>query len=261
MSLPKLQEWQRTKQVLHDALQIVLRASLIDRDPQPNDLQYSTVPTHFGATSGELTFGGVLELHYVSGDLVYRRDGEPVFAVDINGKSQTEVFDHVFKAFAEAGLDLDPTRDKITGLAPFVLDLDQASGYAALQWHMYMTLSMLKGRLYGPQTPVALWPHGFDLSTLWFPGAMDEQNEPHINFGFSPGTPDVGQPYVYFYTWPVPDQLPDGLPEMMTWNTAWSTPGGLLEYEKFRDERQPELVVVELLTDIYQLVAPLLTSR
>lgn len=258
MSLPKLQDWLETKQILHDALQIVLRARLIDRAPLPNSMQYSTVPTQFGATSGELTFGGVLELHYGSGDLVYRRNGDAVFAIDINGKSQTEVFDHVFAAFAEAKLNLQPTRDKIVGKTPFTLDLMQASQYAEVQWRMYITLSMLKGRIVGPQTPVALWPHGFDISTLWFPDVMDEHNESHINFGFSPGTPEVGQPYVYFYAWPLPEKLPEGLPDIVTWNTSWSTPGGMIEYDKFSNERQPEIVVSDILTDIYNRVAPMM---
>lgn len=260
MSLPKLQDWQDTKQILHDAIQIVLRARLINRDPMPNSLQYSTLPTHFGATSGELAFGGVLEFHYVSGDIVYRRNGDSIFAVDINGKSQTEAFEQVFEAFGEAGLDLEPTRDKITGLTPFELDLEQAFEYADVQWRMYTVLGMLKGRMVGGQTPIALWPHGFDLSTLWFPGKMDEHNEPHMNFGFSPGTPEVGQPYIYFYAYPLPEKLPDGLPDIVTWNTAWSTPGGVIEYDKFCDERQPEIALLDILTDIYNLVAPMIGS-
>ena len=258
MSLPKLQDWFDTKQILHDALQIVLRARLIDRAPLPNSLQYGTVPTHFGATSGDLVFGGVLELHYGSGDLVYRRDGEALFAIDINGKSQTEVFDLVFASFADAGLDLNPTRDKIVGNTPFALDFSQASHYAEVQWRMYTALCMLKGRIAGPQTPVALWPHGFDISTLWFPKVMDEQNEPHINFGFSPGTAEFSQPYIYFYAWPLPETLPEGLPDIVTWNTAWSTPGGMITYDKFYNERQPEIVISDILTDIHKLVAPML---
>ena len=110
----------------------------------------------------------------------------------------------MFDAFEQVVHKLDPDRKKVTETTPFQPDSDQAKTYAQVMWRMFGTLARLKAHMYGPQTPIALWPHGFDLSTIWFVDGMEERYDPHINFGFSPGTPDVGQPYFYFYAWPVP---------------------------------------------------------
>ena len=111
------------------------------------------------------------------------------------------------------------------------------------------------------KTPIALWSHGFDLSTLWFVDGMDEHKDSQMNFGFSPGTPDVGQPYFYFYAYPVPDGVHEKLPDVITWNTAWSTPGGVLEYEKFAGESDPEGFVLDVLTAVYQTTSPMLIAE
>jgi hypothetical protein len=115
--------------------------------------------------------------------------------------------------------------------------------------------------MFGPQTPIILWPHGFDQSTLWFVDGMDEHKDPQINVGFSPGTSDVGQPYFYFYAWPVPDRLPEKLPDAIWWNTAWSTPGGVLTYEKFANESDPDAFVTHVLDEVYQTASAMLKDR
>jgi hypothetical protein len=101
-------------------------------------------------------------------------------------------------------------------------------------------------------TPVTLWPHGFDLSFLWFPSGTEETKDPHVNFGFSPFTPDVGQSYVYFYAYPVVPGLEMDVPSPMRWHTTWATPGGVLEYDKFAGVGDPEAMVEEILSTVYR---------
>ena len=39
---------------------------------------------------------------------------------------------------------------------------------------MFQMLAVVKASMFGPQNPLVLWPHGFDLSTLWFVDGMVE---------------------------------------------------------------------------------------
>lgn len=260
MSLPDYTTWTETRRALHQSMQVLRSARLLGSSPLPNELHYSTLPIPEGATTGPLTFGGEVILDYQRLAIVYRRDGEEVFTISLAGHSQTSLFDAAFAALADAGVTSDPTRSKITETEAFHVDPEQGAAFAEVQWRMFHALTRAKARFLGPQTPIALWPHGFDLSTLWFVRGMDERSDPQINFGFSPGTPDVGQPYVYVYAWPAPDGLAERLPAGMEWHTAWSTPGGLLRYEAFAGADDPEAVVASTLIDAYGAASELLKS-
>jgi hypothetical protein len=261
MTLPDLSNWDATKTALHQSLQALRSTRLLGVDPMPSDLHYGTLPTPSGATTGPLRFGGELRLDYVRAAAVYERDGAEVFAVGLDCYNQTSFFDAVFAAFKAAGHNLQPNHDKVTETTAFNFDKGQASTYAALQWRMYSVLSRLKGRMYGPQTPIALWPHGFDLSTIWFADGMDEHQDPQINFGFSPGTPDVGQPYFYFYAWPVPDGLSERMPSIVTWNSNWSTPGGVIRYDQFAGADDPDGLVLDTLTQVYNTASAMVRAN
>ena len=260
MSLPALSNWDDTKTALHQAMQVLRSTRLLGVDSMPNDLHYSTLPTRTGASTGPLRFGGVLRLDYASGAIVYEREEQEVFVVELKGQNQTSLFDDVFSEFEKAGHTLAPNRDKITETAPFKLDLDQARTYATVQRRMFQVLAEVKSHMFGAQTPLVLWPHGFDLSTIWFAEGMDEHNDPQINFGFSPGTPDVGQPYFYFYAWPLPDGLSDQLRPTLEWNTDWGTPGAVLAYDKFASEADPEAVATDILIQSYHTASSLVKS-
>ena len=259
MSLPELSNWDDTKTALHQAMQVLRSARLLGVDPMPVELEYSTIPIPEGATTGKLSFGGELQLDYTQGAIVYvDKNGNEAFKFALNGHTQTSLFDTVFQAFADAGTPLEPSRSKITESTPFNLDLGQAQTYAQVQWQMYLILSAVKGRMLGPQTPVALWPHGFDLSTIWFAEGMDEHNDPQMNFGFSPGTPDIGQPYFYVYAFPLPEGFSDALPDIFNWNTSWSTPGGYIRYDQFATADDAEGVIANALISAYQIGSKLL---
>ena len=89
---------------------------------------------------------------------------------------------------------------------------------------------------------------------------MVESEDPQINFGFSPGTPDVGQPYFYFYAWPPPAGLQDRMPDIVDWHTGWHAPGGAIPYERFASAADPELLVLEALIEIYRVASEMLKA-
>jgi len=250
--LPALSNWEGTRTALHQALQVLRSTRLLGVGPLPNSLEYGTTPTAYGATTGPLKFGGELQLDFIRGAVIFRRDRADVFSVPLAGHNQTSLFDTVFGEFSKAGHNFQPDRGKITNSTLFSYDADAANTYTGMMWRMYTALARVRGRMFGWQSPVTLWPHGFDLSFLWFARGDEERSDPHLNFGFSPFTQDVGQPYVYFYAYPVVAGLENDVPAPMHWHTAWATPGGVLEYDKFAGASDPEGMVEDILLHVYR---------
>lgn len=76
-------------------------------------------------------------------------------------------------------------------------------------------------------SPIQIWPHHFDLSMLWLPGAkvagQDVDNEEYadrqMNFGFVFGDDTIAEPYCYVTAYPLPDALPKiELPDPAAWH-------------------------------------------
>jgi hypothetical protein len=250
--LPALTHWEETRTALHQSLQVLRSTRLLGVDPLPNSLEYGALPTTYGATTGPLNFGGELHLDFGRGFIDFKEGDTEVFTVALAGHNQTSLFDTVFAEFERAGHKLQPNRSKITNTTPFQLNPESGRVYAGVMWRMYTALARFRGRILGWVTPIMLWPHGFDLSFLWFPSGTEETKDPHVNFGFSPFTADVGQPYVYFYAYPVVAGLDKAVPSPMRWHTAWATPGGVLEYEKFAGTNDPEAMIEDLLSEVYR---------
>lgn len=250
--LPVLPNWDETRTALHQSLQVLRSTRLLGVDPLPNSLEYGATPTSYGATTGPLKFGGELRLNFANGAIVFQRDEVEMFKVPLMGHNQTSLFDAVFVQLARVGHNLEPNRSKITNTAPFNFSLEAAALYAGVMWRMYTALARFRGRILGWMTPITLWPHGFDLSFLWFANGMEETKDPHVNFGFSPFTPDVGQPYMYFYAYPIVAGLDKAVPSPMRWHTTWATPGGVLAYDTFAGASDPEAMVEEILSQVYR---------
>lgn len=250
--LPALSNWDDTRTTLHQSLQVLRSTRLLGVDPMPNSLEYGTLPTSYGATTGPLNFGGELQLDFTRGAIIYQKGGTEVFTVPLEGHNQTSLFDTVFEEFDRAGHEFQPDRGKITNTTPFRFNLETAQLYAGVMWRIYTALARFRGRVLGWLTPITLWPHGFDLSFLWFSSGKEESKDPHVNFGFSPFTPDVGQPYLYFYAYPVISGIENKVPSPMRWHTAWATPGGVLEYDKFAGQSDPEAMVEQILLEVYR---------
>lgn len=254
MTLPDISDVQPTRITLHRASQILLTARLIGLDPLPNHLRHSLIPIPDGVTTGELNFGGELRLDFTTGAIHYQQAGKTVFTVEATGRSQVSMFEAVYHHFKQVGIDLHPDASRVTEQALFDFNADAASRFNEMMWRMFQALARVKARFLGFQTPLVLWSHGFDLSTLWFPSGFDEETDPHLNIGFSPGTPDIGQPYIYFYAYPVPPDLPNLIPTAFEWQTGWRTPGGVLTYDHLKTETDPETTVTQLLSRVYDVV-------
>lgn len=103
-------------------------------------------------------------------------------------------------------------------------------------------------------SPIQVWPHHFDLSLLWLPGAKvvgadpddEEAADRQMNFGFVFGDDSVPEPYFYVTAYPLPDAFPElPLPAGTVWN-AEGFDGALLTYRTLREMRDPASYLLEL---------------
>ena len=134
---------------------------------------------------------------------------------------------------------------------PFAIDSTAAADYARLLYSAYTALARFRARLLGTMTPMVVWPHGFDLSFLWFRGNdLDEHSQPHMNFGFSPGSAGFPRPYIYAYAYPPPKDLTERpIPAPARWFTeSWN--GAVVDYDNLADD-EPEAQIEKLARAIY----------
>lgn len=241
MTLPELTDWEATRTGLHQAAQVLAAVQVAGCDPLPNGLRYGLLSTPSGLKTRDLQAGVRLTLDYAEQRIRY---DERQFS--LVGQTRQSLAEAIFAALPgePPALESSPV---------FEIDTAQAAAYARVQWQMHTALALLKAMFIGMQTPLVVWAHGFDLSTLWFMGAsLDEERDQHVNFGFSPGTPDVGQPYVYFYVSPVMEGLV--VPSLIQWHTAWATPGGIIPYDVLRSLDDPVGAILEDFGQIYEQV-------
>lgn len=243
-------------QTMHQASKILLTARLLGSDPLPNGLRHSLLPAlnEFALTTGALSFGGELRLNFTNPSIHYVQDGKTLFDVPMDGHTQTSLFHQVYAEFGKLGLSLNPDASKITETLPFEFTPKNTHALYDTMITIYGWIASVKARFLGFQTPLVWWAHGFDLSCLWFPHGGDEHTDSHLNIGFSPGTPDIGEPYLYFYVYPPLADMQNDLPEGMTWVTNWSAPGGVLRYSHIIASSEPANVIMSSVWHIYKVV-------
>jgi hypothetical protein len=110
----------------------------------------------------------------------------------------------------------------------------------------------------GVKSPLVVWPHGFDLSFLWFATAVAREEAPHMAFGFSPGSSGLDRPYIYSYVYPIPAGLTDhALPPLTRWQTEGWT-GTVTEYDDLVGMDDAAAVVADTLHRLYTTLSPTL---
>ncbi len=256
MPVPTLMQLDSTRSSLHRASQVISAVRAAVTPPLPNALRLSLYPVPPGLSTGPLALGGDLLLDYTRQAVVYRQPGEPDAAIDLDGHSQASLTGELLALLAEEGHDIPLTGDHLRDDTPLVIDPVTASEYAAALDTIFTAVARFRARLAGPQTPVVVWPHGFDLSTVWFAGAgADEHQDPHMNFGFSPASPGFDRPYFYSYAYPLPEGFYDvALPPLVR---ALESPfkGMVFDYDALVPLGHPGAEIEALFSAIYHGVA------
>jgi hypothetical protein len=256
--LPALLDWDKTRTSLHRASQVVSAVRASVTPPLPNALRLSLYPDRGGLSTGTLPFGGDLLLDLNSLAVVYRQPGEPDAHVSLNGHSQWTLAGAVVGMLYDEGHDVNIDRNQLADQNPFEINPQTSADYGLALDTVFTAAARFRARLFGPQSPVVVWPHGFDLSFLWFAdGSADEHHDPHMNFGFSPASAGFERPYLYVYASPSPAELADvPLPPLAHLNTEGWT-GVVVYYDNLLGESDPAAAIEKLYDEIYQAISPL----
>lgn len=190
-------------------------------------------PSLYGLTTGVI-FGAVdfeLELN-LANSVLHIRTCTTEVTERLNGQSSREVAQAIRSVLIPMGVDQDfePAKDKSND--------DEHPGYVAEQailLHQAIgsvtpVLEDFRAGIREEKSPIQVWPHHFDLSMIWLPGAKiegqaiedEESADKQMNFGFTFGDSSIEEPYFYVTAYPTPDALPKlELPE----KTAWRSEG------------------------------------
>ncbi len=173
-------------------------------------------------------------------DAVVRLDLAGGVAALVVGESEVRWrLEETAPAALAAGLAAEASRHGVTAAIPEGLGGDTLAGLlgdAATFWSILRSasdaLDAAAAPLPGWAAPQRFWPHGFDLSLVWFGGegpptgaAADAASR--ITIGFDPTT----EPYFYANPWPFHARYTEcTLPEGASWHTAgWH--GTILPHE------------------------------
>lgn len=90
--LPKLENWQATRECLHQVALVMSAIKVACLPPQPNSLQYSLSLRPRGMSTGPLDLGGELRFDMPQLRLSYARDDSVAFQLDVAGTDQNSLY-------------------------------------------------------------------------------------------------------------------------------------------------------------------------
>jgi len=252
-------DWQNTKESLRLVLRVIESVRLYDTKPQPNALEYATFVYSKGATTGPLSFGGEVVFDYAKRRIVYNKSGKDIFKISVNKKTQRDIFENLRKRLVKVNKNIYLEGEKIKDTGELDINSGDAKRYAVLQYRMHKALSLFRARLNGLMTQVSLWPEEFDVAFIWFKKGFNEDIDPHMMFGFSPGEKKNSNPYIYLYAKPIVEGMKDlKFPANGSWQKDWHTPGVKFDLEYFVGKSDPEEEVAKVLLDSYLMFLPYL---
>jgi len=264
-----LAEWRATRDTLHVYSRVLGDVQRALAPYQKHSWHGSLSVTATGLTTtpipaGPLTFDMALDL--TAHELVIATSQGGLWHEMLAGQSPAAFYGAVMARLVELGAH--PKIDT----APFASDAPGAYDRAAVArfWQALSQIDMVLRRFKGEQRretgPVVMWPHGFDLALLWFSGRLipgqdskrASRSDEQMNFGFSTGTPDIGDAYFYATAYPAPEGFVGGpLPAGAVWQTAgWN--GAVLRYDVLIGDADPAGKLLEFLRESHKLGSSLM---
>lgn len=256
MDFPSLENWQNTRDALHDTALLlnVLQVGIVP--PMPYRLHYSLTYTDTGLSTYPLPFGTLqLDLRWVPGLLHIKFDDADDVSYSLDGYSQVELMQAVLGTLAEHGIEPAYNADHINNDHKFDVQTSIISDFGHVLNNIYTIMGRTRAHLMGYMTPAALFPHHFDLSMLWFKDhtQIDEHKHAHLNIGFSVGDATIPRPYFYIYGWRPDGYVVDAfaLPSGAQWENA-AFEGARIDYDVIRQMPQPHITLENMLVKIAQ---------
>lgn len=271
-----------TLQGLHRGALLLKAVQYLTQSPQPAYLDVALHMLPEGPASGHLPAGGRVWLDVGAGCLIYGTANGTSSALPLAGRSQAAVCDALFDRLAKqelvdilpAGGGIQarvmtalhasgrpvPPRAQLLDETIITIDPQVAQDYHQALDAVFTGLARFRAHLLGTLTPIVLWPHHFDLSTLWFPGKTIDNHAPHLNFGFAPFSAGIDEPYVYAYAYPYPAHYdPPAMPTGARWHTTGWT-GAVLPYAAIAAQANPTTFIETACQTLYAGLRPLLNQ-
>lgn len=205
MNLPKLSDWKPTREALHSAALVLSALGKLGKAQDPHFFHHLALTvTAKGMTTGTTTQGEFL-LDFQSARVVYTSPEGSTQTIALSGHSQVSLLETLIR---KTGENLEPDLSHITHDDPFDFDEQIAADYIDALNLIQTAFTEFRSTLSDDKTNIVVFPHHFDLSFLWFNGEARNEQQAHMNFGFSPGDETISRPYVYIYAWSGKDYLP-----------------------------------------------------
>jgi hypothetical protein len=215
-------------------------------------------PSLFGLTTGvlhaEIDFE--IELNLREGQLQVRTSGGEAFTVPLTGQPASELVPQINDFLITAGIGDErvPASSHSDAQAADGYSADCARDLGRALNSVAAAMGSFRAGIREETSPIQLWPHHFDLSMLWLPGAkimgQDPENEEYadkqMNFGFTFGDEGIPEPYFYITAYPLPEGFPKlPLPPGATWQTG-GFGGVVLLYRSLLEDDSPGDYLVSL---------------
>lgn len=260
MTLPALTNWDSTRIGLHRAAQVAAAMSKVMQPPRPNFAHLGLSVTRDGLESGRLPNGANIALNFRSQRLVFQAGPSAGWELPLAGYSQRTLAEAAQQALTASASPIQFDLNSVADMNPLEVDARLASDYAGALFSIHTAIARVRARLLGAMSPMIVFPHGFDLSSLWFARGSEERSDPHINIGFSPGSPGLPRPYIYLYAHPIPAGWFDiRLPEpAQWWREGWN--GVVIGYDALAAVEDHEALIESTLRDVIEPSAALLAA-
>ena len=174
----------------------------------------------------------------------------------LKGQSAADLAQVIDGFLAESGINTDgvstpeqPSRDGYSGYSVKQSEI-LGKALAAIS----AAMAEFRAGIREETSPIQVWPHHFDLSMLWLPGAKIEGQDPdneeysdkQMNFGFTFGDEGIPEPYFYVTAYPLPKAFADmKLPPGTQWQSAGFS-GAVLLYKTLLQSSDPYGYLLDL---------------
>lgn len=246
-----------TRQAVHAYARVAGAWAKAKRRKRKHWWHASLRPSLYGLTTGVI-YGSTdfeIELDLASSRL-HIRTCSSTFSGRLQGQSSAEIAATISNALQATGAIDGPAPD-----LDFVTDdtypdcsADQANLMHRVIGSVAAALEDFRAGIREEKSPIQVWPHHFDVSMIWLPGARvagqdpadEEYSDKQMNFGFAFGDDSIPEPYFYVTAYPSPDSLPEvTLPAGTTWHSDGFN-GAVLLYKDLVATADPHAYLQEL---------------
>lgn len=259
-----LTTWTPAITALHQAVQVIGRIQATLLPPRKNAAHLPLLPHPFGLYTQTLPDGSRFDLNFAEATVYHLPAARGQDGAKFRLEDHTQV--SLLKAIKDyLALAEIKNPGSIVHETPLFENrfLTTFHGYMDVQYAAFTGIARFRARLMGMFSPVAVFPHHFDISTLIFHPSNTEMDESrkHINIGFAPFTDgQYERPYLYAYASPVTypvDFQPPALPKPAIWNAkGWQ--GTVMNWKDMYGGHDPSQRVEELCMAFYEALFPLL---